>query len=361
MRTRHCGVISVHVAGWALLIPLALGCSPANPDGHAETARRVAPAPEHLYALLINGGGRRQTNYHSHLGHLRQLIAMLEATGVDPERIAVFSADGADPAADLATRDGHLPADFWLLPRGDAVRLRPPIEYVNSEIAGFPLQPATHEALRTWFETTGSTLAPGDTLLLYVTDHGEKNAEDLTDNSITLWGEKLSVSELRELLTQIDPEVRVVMLMSQCYSGSFANVAWREGAVLPAGNTCGYFSTTAERPAYGCYPEVRDLDNLGHSFDFLQELGQAGSFRNAQLRVLQHAHHLRFGKEHLARRARLLGIGQVALIDLDGHVAVVVRIVREIHRAGAADAHFPDDRVLADTLRHLAGRTRLLQ
>jgi hypothetical protein len=54
--------------------------------------------------------------------------------------------------------------------------------------------------------------------------------------------------------------------------------------VLPAGNTCGYFSTTAERPAYGCYPEVRDLDNLGHSFDFLQELGQAGSFRNAQLR-----------------------------------------------------------------------------
>jgi hypothetical protein len=65
-------------------------------------------------------------------------------------------------------------------------------------------------------------------------------------------------------------------------------VAWREGASVPAGNTCGYFSTTAERPAYGCYPEVRDLDNLGHSFDFLQELGQAGSFRNAQLRVLQH-------------------------------------------------------------------------
>jgi hypothetical protein len=78
------------------------------------------------------------------------------------------------------------------------------------------------------------------------------------------------------------------MLMSQCYSGSFANVAWREGASVPAGNTCGYFSTTAERPAYGCYPEVRDQDNLGHSFDFLQELGQAGSLRNAHLRVLQH-------------------------------------------------------------------------
>ena len=57
---------------------------------------------------------------------------------------------------------------------------------------------------------------------------------------------------------------------------------------LPGGNVCGYFSTTAERPAYGCYPEMRDKDNLGHSFDFIQELAQAGSFRNAHLRVLAH-------------------------------------------------------------------------
>ena len=78
------------------------------------------------------------------------------------------------------------------------------------------------------------------------------------------------------------------MLMSQCYSGSFTNAATRDAAGLPAGNVCGYFSTTAERRAYGCYPEVRDKDNLGHSFDFIQELAQAGSFRNAHLRVLEH-------------------------------------------------------------------------
>ena len=176
------------VSVWAPLILLPLGCSSTIPDGHPEAAATIAPAPEQLSALLINGGGRRQSNYYSHLDHLRRLIAMLEAAGVDPARIAVFSGDGADPAPDLATREGHLPADFWLLPRSEASRLRPPIEYVNSEIAGFPLQPATRAALRVWFETGGSGLAPGDTLLLYVTDHGKKDPEDHGDSSISLCG-----------------------------------------------------------------------------------------------------------------------------------------------------------------------------
>jgi hypothetical protein len=176
----------------------------------------VTPAPEHLTALLINGGGNRQINYHSHLDHLRRLVAMLDVAGVNPAQIAVFSADGADPAPDLATREGHRPPDFWLLPRTEAKRLRPPIEYVNSEIEGVTLRPATRAALNAWFETEASHLTSGDTLLLYVTDHGKKDSEGLGDNTITLWGEDLSVSELRELLAKIEPGVRVVMLMSQC-------------------------------------------------------------------------------------------------------------------------------------------------
>ncbi len=129
-------------------------------------------------------------------------------------------------------------------------------------------------------------LGAGDTLLLYVTDHGTKNRQDTRDNRITLWGkgEWLSVSQLGLHLGKLDPKVKVVMLMSQCYSGSFANLAWPTWP--PAANVCGYFSTNAERPAYGCYPENRGLENIGHSFDFLQSLTSGGSFRNAHLRVL---------------------------------------------------------------------------
>ena len=67
------------------------------------------------------------------------------------------------------------------------------------------------------------------------------------------------------------------------------------------------------------------------------------------VRVVQHAHHVRLGQEHLARDARaLLVAGHVQAVDLDGHVAAVVRIVREIHGAGAAATDFVDDEVLAN-------------
>src|SRR5437764_848639 len=123
-------------------------------------------------------------------------------------------------------------------------------------VPGVELQAATKENLRRWFKRAHRALGRRDTLLLYVTDHGQKNAEDTLNNSITLWGpkESLSVSELRELLRMLRPGVRVVMLMSQCYSGAFAHLVAVEPDAPPTGNLCGYFSSTADRPAYGCYP-----------------------------------------------------------------------------------------------------------
>jgi len=127
----------------------------------------------------------------------------------------------------------------------------------------------------------------GDTLLFYVTDHGDKNEEDLTNNTITLWGEKLSVSELHDLLAILDPEVRVVLLMSQCYSGAFARLMYRQdGDTSPSGQVCGLFSAAPDRPAYGCYPENRGKDGVGHSHRFLEALGELGRFSEAERRVL---------------------------------------------------------------------------
>ncbi len=281
-RIRQCA-LSV----WAPLLLLTLGSPSVAGSGHPQAATVFASAPERLSALLINGGGRRQINYYSHVDHLRRLTAMLDAAGVNPERIHIFSGDGADPAPDLATRDGHLPADFWLLPRGEASRLRPPIEYVNSEIAGFTLQPATRAALGAWFETDGHELPSGDTLLLYVTDHGEKDPDGQGNTSISLWGEELRVTELRELLARIHPGVRVVMLMSQCYSGGFANAIFQDDVeTVPAGNVCGYFSAPPDRKAHGCYPEVSGREAVGHSHRMFEALAAAHPLPGAQREVL---------------------------------------------------------------------------
>ena len=44
----------------------------------------------------------------------------------------------------------------------------------------------------------------------------------------------------------------------------------------------------------------------------------------------------------------------VHVVDLDGDVAAVIGVVREVDDAGAAASYFPDDDVLTDPLRHAA-------
>ncbi len=244
------------------------------------------PAPGHLFAVLLNGGHRKEINYQSHLHHIRRAYELLRADGVPAANITVFSADGADPAPDLATRENDDVRGFWVLPTWAQNALRAPITYVDSTVEGVTLQAAKKDALRAWFADAKVRLAPGDTLLFYVTDHGERNAENEKNNTISLWGETLSVDELREMVATLDPGVRVVMLMSQCFSGSFASVIHPDADATPVGNVCGYFSTTADRRAYGCYPENRGKDGIGHSHHFLEAVAGLDRFPAAEASVL---------------------------------------------------------------------------
>jgi thiol-disulfide isomerase/thioredoxin len=274
----------------ALLVPW-LGAAGCAVHAGAQTPRALdagapPPAPGHLFAVLLNGGARKEINYQSHLHHIRRAYALLRDQGVPAANITVFSADGADPAPDLATRETDDVTGFWILPQWAQNALRAPITYVDSTVDGVALRPAKQETLRAWFADAAKRLRPGDTLLFYVTDHGERNEQDETTNPISLWGEKISVSELRELFATLDPGVRVVTLMSQCFSGSFAHVIDGAGGALPAGNVCGYFSTTADRRAYGCYPENRGKDGIGHSFHFLETLDALDRFPASERSVL---------------------------------------------------------------------------
>jgi len=258
----------------------------------APTAVRQASVPAaHLYAVMINGGGSKEQNYHSHLLHVQQMLTLLRQTGVGLDHIAIFDADGADETPDLATRAQQSESDFWLVEGTQAEpALGAPITYVNSAIPEVTLQPATLSALGAWFDDAATRLHAGDTLLVYVTDHGTKNRDDVTNNRIVLWGsdESLSVNALRDLLDKLDPDVRVVALMSQCFSGAFAHLAdvHTRADGLRSAAVCGYFSSSAERFAYGCYPENRGRDNVGHSFHFIQELATTGNMLDAQARVL---------------------------------------------------------------------------
>jgi hypothetical protein len=245
--------------------------------------------PEHLHVLMISGGGDRENNFASHLSHLRQFADLLARAQVPRDHVTVLASDGSDSAPDLAVR-GPEPEGTWLL-EGTAVGdlLRHTTDFENSTLAGYNLRPATRAELRRTFAELRARLRSGDTLLVFVTDHGTSNPRDPLDNRITLWGahESLSVRGLRGLLASLPAQVRVVSLMSQCYSGGFAYLYdLRSRAQLPSGAACGYFSSTADRPAYGCYPEVRGAEAVGHAFEFLQALSSKGGFSAAHASVL---------------------------------------------------------------------------
>jgi len=303
-------------AGWHVLARLAAcgaflaacGCaSPravVSPPVAAQNAASVpvlfdgsqpAVAPGRLHVVLLNGGGSRAGNYQSHILHVRALLEVLDQARVPRDQITVFASDGEDPAEDLATRELRPEGEGWLL---DGTPLESslgrPMEFVSTTVAGQTLRPATPDALRAWFAGEGRKIPPGDTLLFYVTDHGTPNRDEPTNTRITMWGDKqvFSVRDLQQTFAQLDPEVRVVMLMSQCFSGGFAHIAEHGSTAtpdaLPTGEVCGYFASTHDRPAYGCYPENLGADNVGYSVRFVESLLADGSFTAAQAHALVH-------------------------------------------------------------------------
>ena len=251
----------------------------AAADASAEPSGRV-------HAVLINGGERPESNYLSHLHHLEDMVDLLRRRGIPSERIHVFSADGSDPAVDLTTRD-PMPADFWILEGTEiGTRLRPQPRLVDTRLAEVRLHAARRQELWRWFESSSAHVRPGDRLLLFVTDHGTGDAADMENGAISLWHEKLTVRELRDMLGRLPRGARVVTVMSQCYSGAFANLM-DSGTGTPAGDVCGFFSTGAGQKAYGCYPEGRDRDKIGHAFEFIEALQTRETTAEAHADVLE--------------------------------------------------------------------------
>ena len=259
---------------------------PGSEDAEIGDEEEAAEArPSQVRVVLVNGGGSAAKNFLSHFHHLQDMVEALRARGIPPERIDVFSADGDDPGKDLAGREIE-PAGFSIVEGTTAGRsLRPP-DLTSSVWEGVTLRPARLRELRQWFAQTGHAMKPGDTLFLFVTDHGTRNAEDPDNGLISLWNETLSVLEYRALLGYLRPGVKVVNVMSQCYSGAFADAMAPLSGAFPGGDVCGFYSTTGDREAYGCYPEGRDKDRIGHAFRFIDMMGRHAALDDVHAAVL---------------------------------------------------------------------------
>lgn len=259
-----------------VLALLAFAAATAACAGSLRAGGAEASDARRVEALLISGGGKPEDNAYAHVVHLQGMLDVLERAGLRRDRIAVLASDGADPAPDLSRAAPAGPRLAWLV-EGTRFEqmLRVDARLETTALEGIELLPANSGALEGWMHYRGRHLREGDTLLVYVTDHGRKNPRDTSLNEIVLWGnERMAVPALRALIARIAPGVRVVLVMSQCYSGGFLDALVDEsGAVRP--ESCAFFSTRPDRVAYGCYsnPPGDGLDGHGIGISRVLEPG----------------------------------------------------------------------------------------
>lgn len=115
-----------------------------------------------------------------------------------------------------------------------------------------------------------------DSVFFYFTGHGIRNPENINNNLMLLWNdEPLSVQEFSFLLDQLPPKTSFVGMMSQCYSGSFANLIYEGGnpkRPVTQRPRCGFFATVKTRPSVGCSPEINEADYEDYSSSFFAGL-----------------------------------------------------------------------------------------
>jgi hypothetical protein len=270
------------LAASLFLLPTSIGCHPrgAPPTvagrtaasqestDNRSTARALAPPPIRAsvwQALLLSGGGGPENNAVAHERNVLFARRSLDALGLAEAQQTVLFGDGQDPELDTQFEETD-PSRYRRLYalglyRGvegahDAV-----LRYRNHELGA--VSPADLDSVRTTLADDAARANDArprmSPLLLYVTDHGLK-ARDTTNNTILLWNdERLSVRMLGRSLDAQPPERRVVTVMAQCFSGSFAALVHQGGdpeRPLAAHDRCGFFAAPKDRPAAGCSPRT---------------------------------------------------------------------------------------------------------
>jgi len=109
---------------------------------------------------------------------------------------------------------------------------------------------------------------PGQPAFVYVAGHGE-------EGTIAMWPQTaLKVEAMADELGRLVPRRRLVVMMTTCFGGSFADLAFAPGQDNEAvsADLCGLFATTGDLPADGCDPNPDRRSQEGYGIHFLNAL-----------------------------------------------------------------------------------------
>ncbi|GAA4434365.1 hypothetical protein [Bremerella cremea] len=297
--------------------------------------------------LTIGGGPTADGNQVSLENNVLYFQRTLNKLGLNQKEHQILFADGNDPGIDLQVENPDRgPEDLRRMLAeivGPSTGIR--FDYRSSSIEGIS-GAARPEVIEERIKELSNRLTDGDRLILYFTGHGgrerpapqrrssrsgrptaaieedPKEASDDSDNKeesakeedssteddkkeddnsrsvrrrpsrptyvgnhTHLWHHKtMTVPAWAEKLDQLPPDMPVVVVMVQCYSGGFGNLIF-EGGEPKNGLTslprCGFFSTVPDRVAAGCTPNVDQAEYREYSSYFWEAL--SGTTRTGQI------------------------------------------------------------------------------
>lgn len=256
---------------WALLMGTSTGIltsllwavsiRPANPAIQSFTCEQNPAQPNFL---VMGGGGTPSHNEIALEKNILYFQRTLQTLGFDPADANVFFANGTDGQATIRYMNGQ------------KEQFKPP---EIPQLAGA----STLSNFQGWLQQTVQADDPRS-VFFYFTGHGYRNPMNVDNNALVLWGQELlSVQQFAHSLDQLPETTPVVTMMSQCYSGAFANFIYENGdpnRSVALQTRCGFFATVKTRPSVGCTPEVNEADYRDYSSSFFA--GLSGRDRTGQ-------------------------------------------------------------------------------
>lgn len=162
------------------------------------------------YALVISGGIRPEANHYRYYDSTVKLHKAYMSAGVKKEDIFVLFGSGRSDIKDSR----------------DAVKFSAEKNktYFNAQAAfqkehGVKISGgALKKDIKSIFEKLSKKMKAGDNLNLFITDHGSSN------NAINLWGEELTVEELRSYIAILPKTVNIQIINNICYGGKVVDL-----------------------------------------------------------------------------------------------------------------------------------------
>lgn len=206
--------------------------------------------------LIIGGGPEPEANEIGIEKNILYFQRTLRVMGYNPAEVPIFFANGSNQQATVSYLDENGMQLFKL----------PEIPHIKGA--------STLSNLRNIFQQLQNQKP--DSVFFYFTGHGIRNPKNINNNIMLLWNdEPLSVQEFSSLLDQLPLKTSFVGMMSQCYSGSFANLIYEGGdpkRPVTQRPRCGFFATVKTRPSVGCSPEINEADYEDYSTSFFAGL-----------------------------------------------------------------------------------------